>query len=83
MISFIRRNTAMAAKFGGIQRQDIPEYPPQVVREALVNALLHADYSKHRCATQVSIFDNRIEIINPGGLLFGLNLETALSGVSR
>ena len=83
MVSFIRRNTAMAAKFGAIQRQDIPEYPPEVVREALVNALLHADYSKHGCTIQVAIFDNRIEIINPGGLLFGLDLETALSGVSR
>lgn len=83
MISFIRRNTTMAAKFGAIQRQDIPEYPAEAVREALVNALLHTDYSKRGCTIQVAIFDNRIEIINPGGLLFGLDLETALSGVSR
>lgn len=82
IIAFIRRNTAMSAKIGEIYRENIPQYPPVVVREAVTNALLHADYSK-KTPIQVAIFDNRIEIINPGGLLFGLTLDTALSGVSQ
>jgi predicted HTH transcriptional regulator len=53
------------------------------VRETVINAILHADYSTQRSPIQVAIFDNRLEITNPGPLPFGLSLETALSGVSQ
>lgn len=39
---FIRRNTKMAGKFGEMKRRDIPEYPTEGIREALINALVHA-----------------------------------------
>lgn len=81
-MAFVRRNTAMAAKFGGIQREDIPQYPPAVVREAITNAILHADYAL-RAPIQIAIFEDRIEITNPGALPFGLDMATALSGVSQ
>ncbi len=82
LMAFVRRNTAMAAKFGGIQREDIPEYASAVLREAITNALLHADYTIKGSSIQLAIFDDRIEITNPGALPFGLDLKTALSGVS-
>ncbi len=83
ILAFIRRNTAMAAKFGAAQRENIPQYPPEVVREAVTNALLHTDYSIKGSSIQIAIFDDRIEITNPGGLPRGLDMETALSGVSQ
>lgn len=46
---FIRRNTKMAGKFGAMRRRDIPEYPVDGVREALINALVHANYETWVC----------------------------------
>jgi predicted HTH transcriptional regulator len=53
------------------------------VREAVINAVVHADYEIEGAGTKVAIFDNRIEITNPGLLPFGMTLAAALSGVSR
>jgi len=83
MLAFIQRNVSMGAKIHSARRENIPEYPPAVVRETVINAVLHADYSTQRSPIQVAIFDNRMEITNPGPLPFGLSLETALSGVSQ
>ncbi len=82
-LAFIRRNTYMKAVIQAMQRKDIPQYPQEAVREAVINAVLHADYSTLRSSIQVAIFDNRMEITNPGPLPLGLSLETALSGVSQ
>lgn len=81
--AFIRRNTFMKAVIRSIRREDIPEYPTEAVREAVINAILHADYSTMRSCIQIAIFDDRMEITNPGPLPLGLSLETAMSGVSQ
>ena len=83
ILAFIRRHTAMAAEVGTIKRRDIPQYPPIVVREAVINALVHTDYSIKGASIHVAIFDDRMEITNPGCLPFGLNMEAALSGISQ
>jgi len=83
IIAFIRRHTSMAAEIGETRRKDIPQYPPAVVREAVINALLHTDYSIKGASIQVAIFEDRIEITNPGCLPFGLSFEAALSGISQ
>ncbi len=70
---FVRRNTALAGRIGGLEREDVPEYPTIAVREAIVNALLHRDYSR-TAKTNINIFDNRLEIISPGGLLPTLSI---------
>lgn len=54
-----------------------------ILREATMNALVHADYANHRSPIQIAIFDDRLEITNPGSLPFGLSLDTAISGVSQ
>jgi ATP-dependent DNA helicase RecG len=82
-LAFIRRNTSMKAVIRSPRREDIPQYPTEAVREAVINAILHADYSTMRSAIQIAIFDDRMEITNPGPLPLGLSLETALSGVSQ
>lgn len=83
ILTFIRRNTSVGAVIQNIRREDIPQYQPVVLREAILNALAHADYSTQCSPIHVSIFEDRIEITNPGSLPFGLNLEMALTGVSQ
>jgi predicted HTH transcriptional regulator len=83
---FITRNTRTEALFQGhtiSARIDQPEYPPVAVREALINAIVHADYAIPQSPILVAIFDDRLEISNPGGIPFGSTLERALAGSSR
>lgn len=59
------------------RRSDKPEYPVVAVRELILNALVHRDYSTHTDYTPVTIrmFSNRIEIENPGGLYGRMPLD--------
>lgn len=54
---------------------DIPEYPFEAVREAIVNAIAHRDYTRTGSPIMVAIFDDRVEVSNPGGLLPQLNIK--------
>jgi len=83
VIAFIERHTRQGIEIGRVRRRDMPEYPVEAVREAVINAIVHADYSIGGAGTKVAIFDDRIEITNPGLLPFGLTLEAALAGVSH
>ncbi len=71
---FVRRNTKTRFETKGLERKEVGEYPEAVVREALVNAVVHRDYFS-KDAIQLNIFDDRLEIINPGGLPQGLSLK--------
>lgn len=82
-IAFIERHTYQRIEIGRVRRREHPEYPPPVVREAVINAAVHADYALGGAGIRVAIFDDRIAITNPGLLPFGMTLEAALSGVSR
>lgn len=82
-LAFIRRHTSVGASIKGIRREEISQYSPMILREATMNALVHADYANHRSPIQIAIFDDRLEITNPGSLPFGLSLDTAISGVSQ
>jgi len=83
ILDFIRKHSMVGYEIKSTQRKEVYQYPPQVVREAVINALVHADYSQKGSAIQIAIFDDRIEITNPGALPFGLSLKTALSGFSQ
>jgi ATP-dependent DNA helicase RecG len=82
-MAFISRHTSVAAKIGAITREDIPQFPEEAVREAVINAIIHADYSVQGSCIQIAVFSDRIEITNPGGLPFGQTIELALAGFSR
>ena len=73
--SFVRKHSLRGATIGGLKRRDLWNLPPEAVREALVNALVHADYSQRGAPIRVAIFDDRLEIENPGLLPFGLTLD--------
>ncbi len=80
---FIARNTRLTAQIQKIRRKDIPEYPEIAIREILINALAHADYSIPGSTIQIAIFDDRLEVQNPGMLPFGFTMEDLKAGVSR
>ncbi len=65
---FVRRNTTPTARLEGARRIDRWEYPESVIREAVVNALLHRDYSIAGTDVMLSIFSDRLEIQSPGRL---------------
>lgn len=73
--AFISRHTKTYAVVIGRQRARWPEYPVEVVREALLNALAHRDYHRHGTTVDVTIWDDRLEIRSPGGLPGPITLE--------
>ena len=67
------------ATFNGLLRIDHRDYPEVALREALLNSLVHRDYS-YRASTLISLYRDRMEFVTLGGLLAGLELNEILSG---
>jgi len=80
---FLKKHAFKGADFSEIRRKDVWSIPLTILREALVNAIVHADYSQRGAPIRVSFFDDRIEIENPGILLPGMTIEDVKQGVSR
>ena len=78
---FIRRNTTPTSWLEGAQRHDRWEYPEDGVREVLVNALVHRDYSIAGTDIMLSIFSDRLEIQSPGRLPNTVTIDGMKSGV--
>lgn len=75
----LRNNTS--ASFDGLYRTDKRDYPEEAIREALLNALVHRDYS-YSADTLIGVYDDRMEFISIGGLTGDLNLEDIMLGLS-
>ena len=65
---FIRRNTTTSARLEDARRIDRWDFPEEVVREAVGNALVHRDYSISGTDILLAIYSNRLEIVSPGRL---------------
>ena len=77
-LSFVRKNIpARVIIDDNGKREDVPIYPMKALREAIANALIHRDYSFNTegAYIYVRIFDDRIEILNPGDLYGNNRLE--------
>ena len=70
-LDFVKRNSKKMWKKGPVYRIEYPEYPERAVQEALVNALIHRDYSVIGSEAHVDIYDDRLEIYSPGGMYDG------------
>ena len=64
-----------------LSRVDVRDYPIIAIREALLNLLVHRDYS-FSASSLISIYDDRIELVSIGGLLTGIELEDIMAGIS-
>jgi len=70
---FIQKNISLNAEIRELQREEKWEYPLTAIREAVVNAICHRDY-RDSGNVQIRIFDDRLEIWNPGVLPEGLSI---------
>lgn len=79
--AFLDMHNECSATFDGLYRVDHYAYPQAAIREALVNAVTHRDYS-FSASILIGIYLDRIEITSIGGLLPGFSLTDVLSGIS-
>ena len=81
-LAFVQRNTAVAGQLeeGGARREEVPAYPREAVREAVVNALVHRDYLLSSTDIELTIYDDRMEIVSPGRLPNGITPARMLTG---
>ncbi len=66
----------------GVVRTDKQDYPEETIREALLNAIVHRDYS-YSGSIIINVTDNKMEFISLGGLLPGLTPDDIRSGISQ
>ena len=78
---FIDEYNHIGSRIEGLERIDTRDYPVEAIREALLNSIVHRDYSLSS-PTLISIFEDRIEFVNIGGLVRGITLEDIKLGVS-
>ncbi len=78
---FIDRYNRTRAEFRGLERIDCRDYPVEAVREALLNAIVHRDYS-FSGSTLINIYEDRIEFVSIGGLVKGVSLDDIMLGIS-
>ena len=64
--AFIKNNSKNRWEIKGMKRIENEDYPLRAVRESIVNAIIHRDYQIH-----IDMYDNRLEIISPGGMIDG------------
>jgi ATP-dependent DNA helicase RecG len=75
-VHFVKRNTSIATSLQeGTIRVERPTYPEDVIREALVNAVVHRDYLLSSTDIELSIYSDRLEIVSPGRLPNGITPE--------
>lgn len=78
---FIDLYNGTRAEIVGLYRSDKRNFPPEAVREALLNALVHRDYG-YSAGTLISIFDDHLEFVSVGGLVRGITFEDMMLGIS-
>lgn len=80
--AFLDLNNKTKASFRGLNRIDRRDYPEEALREALLNSMVHRDYS-FSGSNLINIYDDRIEFVSIGGLVSGLELKSIFLGASR
>jgi len=71
-LNFVQRNTRVVVEAQGGRRVERPVYPPDALRESIVNALIHRDYLLTSTDIQLAVYGNRLEIVSPGRLPNGI-----------
>ena len=83
VIAFLQKHMTREAVIGSVKRTEVWTYPVVAVREAIMNAIVHADYAQRGAPIRVALFDDRLEIENPGLLPFGLTIDDIQKGISK
>ena len=69
---FLKKHLRMSYKIQTLQRENILELPENALREAIVNAVCHRDYFEKGARVMVEIYDDRVDIVSPGGVCKGI-----------
>lgn len=82
-VAFVEKHALHGAEIGRVHRVERWNLPPVAIREAIVNAVVHTDYAQRGAPIRLAIYDDRVEIENPGLLPFGLTLDDLPRGISK
>jgi ATP-dependent DNA helicase RecG len=74
-LRFVRHNSSVKWKKTGTGRIEMPDYSSEAVHEAIVNALVHRDYMIQGSEIHVDMYDDRLEIVSPGGMPDGKRIQ--------
>ncbi len=79
---FVLRNIRYGSRLQGVFRVDSYELPPDSIRELIVNAVMNCSFLQNS-HIQIAIFDDRLEITTPGGLMPNVTVERMIEGYSQ
>lgn len=82
-MNFAKKHAQLGLTISDARHKKNWSIPIVAIREAIINAIVHADYTQQGSPIRLAIYDDRIEIDNPGLLLFGLTIEDLLECVSK
>jgi len=80
---FLKKHAFRGADLSEVRRKDVWSIPLGILREAVINALVHSDYSQRGAPIRITFLDDRIEVESMGILLPGLTIEEMKQGTSR
>jgi predicted HTH transcriptional regulator len=83
ILAFVRKHESKRVEIRAARHEERWSMPLVAVREAVINAVVHADYAQRGAPIRLSLFDDRLELENPGLLPFGLTVEDILQGISK
>ena len=70
-VSFVRNNSRKKWWKENDYREELPDYPERAVTEAIANAIIHRDYMQMGSEIHIDMYDDRLEIYSPGGMMDG------------
>ncbi len=79
-VAFIRRNSSRPLVIQGLKRRSVEPYPAEALREVVVNALAHRDYSEAGAKVSIEVFASRVRASSPGLPPGGQSVESLASG---
>lgn len=82
-VEFVQKHMSREAVIGPVRRVERWTIPAAALREAVINAIVHADYSERGAPIRIAIFEDRIEVESPGLLPLGLTIDDIRKGVSK
>jgi len=81
--NFIKNHIKLSSEIKGLQREDQYEIPLEAIRESLVNAVVHRDYSNDGRDIKIGIYDDIVNVVSPGGFPSTITQEDILEGRSE
>ncbi len=81
--NFIKNHIKLSSEIVGLQRKDQYEIPLEAIRESLINAAVHRDYSNDGRDIKVGIYDDIVNVVSPGGFPSTITQEDILEGRSE